>query len=44
MVDLNNVREGGQCDVGGQCEGWNSVMEGYHVIDLNNVREGGNVM
>ena len=44
MVDLNNVREGGQCDVGGQCEGWNSVMEGDHVIDLSTVREGGNVM
>ena len=30
--------------MGGQCEGWNSVMEGYHVIDLNTVGEWGNVM
>ena len=40
MIDLNNVREGGQCDVGGQCERWNYVMEGGHVIDLYTVREG----
>ena len=30
--------------MGGQCEGWNIVMEGDHVIDFNTVRDWCNVM